>query len=47
MNYVEDDDKMQQGIAIIAEEVEKAYQQGWFFISFRYKKSTSMVLFHS
>jgi valine--pyruvate aminotransferase len=28
MNYVQDDDKMQQGIAIIAEEVAKAYAQG-------------------
>jgi len=28
MNYVQDDEKMQQGIAIIAEEVAKAYQQG-------------------
>ncbi|MDO6707689.1 valine--pyruvate transaminase [Photobacterium sp. 1_MG-2023] len=28
MNYVQDDDKMQRGIAIIAEEVAKAYQQG-------------------
>ncbi|HHX8640278.1 TPA: valine--pyruvate transaminase [Vibrio diabolicus] len=29
MNYVQDDEMMQKGIAIIAEEVEKAYQQGW------------------
>ncbi|TOK88524.1 valine--pyruvate transaminase [Vibrio parahaemolyticus] len=28
MNYVQDDEMMQKGIAIIAEEVEKAYQQG-------------------
>lgn len=28
MNYVQDDEIMQKGIAIIAEEVEKAYQQG-------------------
>ncbi|EKA7365662.1 valine--pyruvate transaminase [Vibrio parahaemolyticus] len=28
MNYVQDDEMMQEGIAIIAEEVEKAYQQG-------------------
>lgn len=28
MNYVQSDDAMQQGIAIIAEEVAKAYQQG-------------------
>ncbi|HHI4980870.1 TPA: valine--pyruvate transaminase [Vibrio parahaemolyticus] len=28
MNYVQDDETMQKGIAIIAEEVEKAYQQG-------------------
>ncbi|MBG0760802.1 valine--pyruvate transaminase [Vibrio cidicii] len=28
MNYVQDDEKMQRGIAIIAEEVAKAYQQG-------------------
>ncbi|MFB1075009.1 valine--pyruvate transaminase [Vibrio diabolicus] len=28
MNYVQDDGMMQKGIAIIAEEVEKAYQQG-------------------
>ncbi|HCH4312089.1 TPA: valine--pyruvate transaminase [Vibrio parahaemolyticus] len=28
MNYVQDDEVMQKGIAIIAEEVEKAYQQG-------------------
>lgn len=28
MNYVQNDEAMQQGIAIIAEEVEKAYQQG-------------------
>lgn len=27
MNYVQDDEKMQQGIAIIAEEVERAYQE--------------------
>ncbi|MBE3821209.1 valine--pyruvate transaminase [Vibrio parahaemolyticus] len=28
MNYVQDDEMMQKGIAIIAEEVEKAYQEG-------------------
>ncbi|EGQ7899733.1 valine--pyruvate transaminase [Vibrio parahaemolyticus] len=28
MNYVQDDEMMQKGIAIIAKEVEKAYQQG-------------------
>ncbi|HCE2818066.1 TPA: valine--pyruvate transaminase [Vibrio parahaemolyticus] len=28
MNYVQDDEMMQKGIAIIAEEVKKAYQQG-------------------
>ncbi|HHG3168644.1 TPA: valine--pyruvate transaminase [Vibrio parahaemolyticus] len=28
MNYVQDDEMMQKGIAIIAEEIEKAYQQG-------------------
>lgn len=28
MNYVQDDDKMQQGITIIAQEVSKAYKQG-------------------
>ncbi|HHF0482227.1 TPA: valine--pyruvate transaminase [Vibrio antiquarius] len=28
MNYVQDDEMMQKGVAIIAEEVEKAYQQG-------------------
>lgn len=28
MNYVQDDEMMQQGIQIIAEEVQKAYQQG-------------------
>ncbi|EGR1750973.1 TPA: valine--pyruvate transaminase [Vibrio parahaemolyticus] len=28
MNYVQDDEMMQKGIVIIAEEVEKAYQQG-------------------
>ncbi|HCE1991364.1 TPA: valine--pyruvate transaminase [Vibrio parahaemolyticus] len=28
MNYVQDDEMMQKGISIIAEEVEKAYQQG-------------------
>ncbi|WP_414931644.1 valine--pyruvate transaminase [Vibrio europaeus] len=28
MNYVQDDEMMQKGIAIIAEEVERAYQQG-------------------
>ncbi|MDW3189140.1 valine--pyruvate transaminase, partial [Vibrio sp. Vb0932] len=28
MNYVQDDEMMQKGIAMIAEEVEKAYQQG-------------------
>lgn len=28
MNYIQDDEMMQKGIAIIAEEVEKAYQQG-------------------
>ncbi|AMF97960.1 valine--pyruvate transaminase [Vibrio harveyi] len=28
MNYVQDDDMMQKGIAIIAEEVEKAYREG-------------------
>ncbi|MFH4831968.1 valine--pyruvate transaminase [Vibrio diabolicus] len=28
MNYVQDDEMMQKGITIIAEEVEKAYQQG-------------------
>ncbi|EDP58753.1 valine--pyruvate transaminase [Vibrio sp. AND4] len=28
MNYVQDDEMMQQGIAIIAEEVEKAYHEG-------------------
>lgn len=27
MNYVQDDEMMQKGIAIIAEEVEKAYLQ--------------------
>ncbi|MDF5159524.1 aminotransferase class I/II-fold pyridoxal phosphate-dependent enzyme, partial [Vibrio parahaemolyticus] len=28
MNYVQDDEMMQKGIAIIAEEVEKAYRKG-------------------
>ncbi len=28
MNYVQEDEMMQQGIAIIAEEVEKAYREG-------------------
>jgi valine--pyruvate aminotransferase len=28
MNYVQEDEMMQQGIAIIAEEVAKAYQEG-------------------